>query len=85
MASFLNFLPEKKGVIIRKLACGESVNLQAITDVLNEHRLYDLCCSAARMTLIMFPNFSFQMIRKGMGDSFFHLRLPRTKCGEDYN
>ena len=73
----MNFLPEKKAVIIRKLACGESVNLQAITDVLNEHRLfvqsnsnniYDLCCSAARMTLIMLPNFSFQMIRKGMGD-----------------
>ena len=72
-----NFLTDKEVVIIRKLDCGESVNLQAVTDMLNEHRIfaqpnankiYDLCCSAARMTLIMLPNFSFQMIRKRMGD-----------------
>ena len=76
LASFLNFVPEKEAAIIRRLACGEFVNLQAITDVLSEHRIfaqpnanniYDLCCSAAKTTLILLPNFSFQMIRKGMG------------------
>ena len=72
LASILNFLPDKGAAIIRK-TCGESVNLQAITDVLNENHIfaqpnannvYDLCCSAAKMTLIMLPNFSFQTIRK---------------------
>ena len=76
LASILNFLPDKGAAIIRK-TCGESVNLQAITDVLNENHIfaqpnanniYDLCCIAAKMTLIMLPNFSFQIIRKGMGD-----------------
>ena len=77
LASFLNFLPDKGAAIIRKLGCGESVNLQAITDVLYEHHIfaqpnannvYDLCCIAAKITLIMLPNFNFQIIRKGMGD-----------------
>ena len=34
----------------------------------NANNIYDLCCIAAKMTLIMLPNFSFQIIRKGMGD-----------------
>ena len=75
LVSFFNFLPGKENATLRKLARSEPVNLQAVIGVLNEHcifaqpnanDIYDLCCSSARMTLIILPNFSFQMIRKGM-------------------